>query len=90
MNFEWDARKATANFKKHGISFHEAGTVFDDPLAYTFADPDHSEGERRFLTFGVSRSGRLLVVAHAERNDTLRLISARPATRKERQIYEKG
>src|SRR2546422_2753232 len=67
MRFEWDDRKAAANEKKHGVSFHEAATVFGDPLAITFADPDHSENERRYVTFGMSRVDRLLVVAHADR-----------------------
>lgn len=90
VKFEWGPRKAATNLGKHDVSFHEAVTIFDDPFAYTFVDPDHSEGERRFLTFGLSQSGRLVVVAYAERNDMLRLISARPATRKERRIYEEG
>lgn len=64
MDFEWDTRKAEVNFKKHGVSFQEASTVFGDPLAYTFPDPDHSGSEQRFLTFGMSRNRRLLVVAY--------------------------
>ena len=90
MEFEWDRRKAAANLAKHGVSFHEAGTVFGDPLAVTFYDPDHSEGERRLLTFGFSSGNRLLVVAHTERRGATRIISARRATRKERKIYEEG
>ncbi len=90
MEFQWDARKARANERKHAVSFHEAATVFGDPLAITFADPDHSVDERRFLTFGESWSGRLLVVAHADRGDRVRIISARQATRGERRIYEDG
>ncbi|MBM4040634.1 MAG: BrnT family toxin [Planctomycetes bacterium] len=90
MQFEWDERKATANAKKHGVSFREATTVFGDPLAYTFADPDHSLTEERWVTFGLSKSGRLLVVAHTQRGDRTRLITARPATRYERSIYEEG
>ncbi len=66
MNFEWDADKADANFEKHEISFHDAVTVFADPLSTSFPDPDHSEGEQRFLTIGVSQSGALLVIAHRE------------------------
>lgn len=62
MQFEWDDRKAVANERKHGVSFHEAATVFGDPLAITFLDPDHSDDEFRFLTFGMSQSSRLLVV----------------------------
>jgi uncharacterized protein len=90
MQLSWDGAKASANVAKHGVSFHEAATVFGDPLAITYPDPDHSIGEERYITFGRSASGRLLVVAHVERNDALRLISARPATRRERKIYEEG
>ena len=90
MQLSWDGAKALANVAKHGVSFHEAATVFGDPLAITYPDPDHSIGEERYITFGRSASGRLLVVAHAERQDVLRLISARPATRRERKIYEEG
>ncbi len=82
--------KSEANLKKHGISFHLASTVFGDPLALTFNDPDHSVGEQRFLTFGISRVGQLLVVVHTERRRTTRIISARRATRQERKIYENG
>ena len=87
---EWDARKAATNLRKHGVSFEEASSVFFDPLAATGSDPDHSLSERRFVTFGVSSSGRLLVVAHAERADAIRIISARRATRAERKLYEEG
>ena len=90
MQFEWDTRKAAENLSKHGVSFHEAATVFDDPLAITYPDPDHSEDESRWLTFGVSAEGRLLVVAHTEGGDTIRMISARRTTRNERKIYEEG
>lgn len=90
MKFEWDPAKSEANLKKHGISFHEASTVFGDPLALTFSDPDHSVGEQRFLTFGLSRLDQLLVVVHTERRKTTRIISARRATRQERKIYEDG
>ena len=67
MEFEWDPDKADGNWHKHGISFHEAATVFDDPLAITYFDPDHSEEEERFVTFGHSENGRLLVVSHTDR-----------------------
>ena len=90
MQFEWDPAKAAENFAKHGVSFEEAATVFRDTLSQTGQDPDHSVGEERFVTFGVSTSGRLLVVAHTERGDTIRIISARPATPGERNIYEEG
>ncbi len=90
MNFEWDPQKAAANLRKHGVSFHEAATVLDDPLAITYPDPDHSESERRQVTFGESAEGRLLVVSLIERSGSIRIISARRAKRKERQIYEEG
>jgi len=90
MEFEWDPDKSEANLKKHGISFHEASTVFGDPLAITFNDPDHSIGEHRFLTFGYSRMNQLLVIVHTERHGKTRIISARRATRQEREIYEDG
>ena len=90
MQFEWHTAKAAENLAKHEVSFEEAATVFRDTLSATGADPDHSVGEERFITFGVSTSGRLLVVAHTERGDTIRIISARPATPGERKIYEEG
>jgi uncharacterized DUF497 family protein len=90
MRFEWDPVKATKNVDKHRVSFGEASAVFYDPLALTGVDPDHSEDEERMITFGVSSSDRLLVVAHTERGDTIRIISARVATRHERKIYEEG
>lgn len=90
MNFEWDERKAAHNLVKHGVAFTEAATVFYDPLSLTFPDPDHSTNEDRFITIGTSDQGRLLIVAHAEQNDTLRIISARPTTARERKLYESG
>lgn len=90
MEFEWDIRKSETNRKKHGITFHEAASVFGDPLAITFADPDHSHGEHRYLTFGHSKLNNLLVVVHTERQRKTRIISARRATRHERTIYENG
>jgi uncharacterized DUF497 family protein len=89
MNFVWDPIKATANLKKHKVSLEEACSVFLDTLSATGADPDHSEGEARWLTFGLSSSGRLLVVSHTEEQDTIRLISARLCTLAERKLYEK-
>ena len=88
MKFEWDSAKAAENEKKHEISFAEASTVFGDPLAFTFQDPAHSEGESRLLTFGLSIRDRVLVVSHTERSSTIRIISARQVTRQERKIYE--
>ena len=90
MHFEWDPAKARKNLPKHGVSFEEASSVFYDPLAVTGADPGHSEGEERMVTFGMSSLGRLLVVAHTERGDAIRIISARVATQHERRIYEEG
>ena len=89
MNFEWDPRKAEANIKKHGVSFAEASTVFCDPLSVTVPDPDHSRQEERFQILGMSKTNKLLVVAHTDRGENIRIISARPATRKERHAYEK-
>ena len=90
MRLEWDARKARRNLRKHGISFEEASSVFFDPLSVTGDDPDHSLDERRLVTFGVSSLGRLLVVAHAETGDAIRIISARRTTGAERKLYEEG
>lgn len=90
MEFEWDPRKANINLQKHNVSFQEAATVFRDSLSVTFPDPDHSIGERRYVIIGLSRYGQLLVVAHTERGDLIRIISARRATRKEQRFYEEG
>jgi uncharacterized DUF497 family protein len=90
VRFEWHAKKAAANLRKHGVSFDEAASVFFDPLSATGDDPDHSLDERRFVTFGMSSSGCLLVVAHAERGDAIRIIPARYATHAERRLYEEG
>ena len=90
MEFQWDPDKATGNLAKHGVEFAEAATVFGDPLAVTFFDPDHSDDEDRFLLFGYSVAGRLLVVSHTDRGDETRIIGAREATRSERNIYEEG
>jgi uncharacterized protein len=88
MLFEWDPRKDASNRRKHGVGFREAATIFGDPLATTFPDTDHSISERRFLTIGISANGRLLGVAHTENDETIRIISARPVTRRERTFYE--
>jgi uncharacterized DUF497 family protein len=90
VTFTWDARKALANLKKHGVDFKEAATVFYDPLSTTFPDDGHSEAEQRFLTVGRSVRGSVLVVAHTEEDDTIRIISARPATRRELKFYEEN
>jgi uncharacterized DUF497 family protein len=88
VRFAWDKAKAAANLKKHGVSFEEAVTVFFDPLAATFPDPDHSVGEERLITVGVSARGRLLVVCHVERQHGIRIISVRRATPGERKRHE--
>jgi uncharacterized DUF497 family protein len=88
VEFEWDGSKARSNLKKHGVSFEEALTAFYDPLSVVIPDPNHSQGERRFLLLGLSLRNRLLVVSHTERGDGLRLISARIATPHERKQYE--
>jgi len=90
MNFEWDPKKATANVKKHGVTFQEAATIFGDSLAITFDDPDHSLSENRYITFGLSLQKRLIVVSHTERGDRTRIINARLMNREERKIYEEG
>ena len=90
MKFEWDQNKAASNLSNHGISFDEAKSVFNDPLYVDFFDPDHSYNEHRYIIIGQSTDNRLLLVAYTEREDTIRLISAREATRKERKDYEEG
>ena len=89
FNYEYDKRKSAANLKKHGVSFDEAITVFDDYNALVFDDPDHSEGEERFIIIGTSRVGKTLFVSHCYRaeGDTIRLISARKATKNEQKQY---
>lgn len=88
--FEWDPEKARANAAKHGVRFPEAATIFADALSVTIADPDHSRGEQRFVTLGMSHRQRLLVVVHTETGDRIRIISVRRATRHERRNYEQG
>lgn len=90
MRFAWDPKKASENVRKHRVSFHEAASVLEHALSTTYPDPDHSVDEQRFVTIGVSTRGRIVVVAHAERGGTLRIISARKATRRERAFYEQG
>ena len=88
MLLEWDERKAELNYRKHGVSFEEVATALDAEFAATLPDPDHSSDEDRFVTFGISSRGRLLVVALTIRGTNVRLISARKATARERRIYE--
>jgi len=90
MEFEWNPEKATENLKKHRVTFQEAATIFGDPLAITFYDPDHSTNENRYITFGMSLQKRLVVASHTERRGKTRIISARLMDRKERKIYEEG
>lgn len=91
MEFEWDESKAATNFKKHGVSFEEAKTVFDNPLAVIFDDQTHSSiNEQREIIIGHSRQNRLLLVSFTERSNNIRIISARLATRREREDYERN
>ncbi|MFB3074451.1 MAG: BrnT family toxin [Candidatus Methylomirabilales bacterium] len=90
MFFEWDPLKEAANRRKHRISFHEAATVFGDSLSTTFRDADRAHEEHRYITIGMSQRDRILVVAHTEQGDTVRVISARRATRRERRFYEEN
>lgn len=90
LNFEWDKRKASFNRRKHNVSFEEAATVFGDPLSITIPDPDHSVGEYRYVTLGMSHLGRLIVVVHSNRGNIVRIISARIATSREKKAYEQG
>ena len=88
MEFEWDTRKAAENLRKHNVSFDEAATVFGDFFGATASDPDHSAGENRYITVGSSSRGRLLMVAHVERREHIRIISGRELTRSEKRAYE--
>ncbi len=90
VEFEWNNKKSEINLSKHGISFDEAMTVFYDPLYVDFFDPDHSEEEHRYIIIGHSQQGHLLIVSYTERENVIRLISARETTRKERLAYEEG
>jgi uncharacterized DUF497 family protein len=88
MEFEWNPTKANKNLRKHKVSFHEAATVFGDSLSATVPDPEHSTEEHRYVTIGWSDRGRLLMVAHAESRERIRIISARTLTRSEIKTYE--
>ena len=90
LEFEWDPDKAARNLRKHGVSFDAAATVFGDPLAITYGDPEHADEEDRYLTFGQSKEGDYLIVSHTDRELKTRIISARKMTRKERKQYEEG
>jgi len=90
MKYEWDNNKAEINLSKHGVSFEEAKTVFDDLFYIDFYDPDHSIGEHRYILLGQSQQGRLLFISYMERDDATRIISARQATASERKSYEQN
>ncbi|MEY3222984.1 MAG: hypothetical protein RLZZ203_1840 [Cyanobacteriota bacterium] len=89
LKFEWDEDKGKLNQKKHGVSFEEAASIFNDPLSINFDDPEHSLEENRYIIIGLSNQGRYLFVSHTERDDKIRLISARLVTPKERRYYER-
>ncbi len=88
LTFEWDPNKAKINLERHGVSFDEASTAFQDPLSLTIDDPLHTEDEERFILLGLSHKNRMLVVVHTERGDNIRMISARKMTKQERKYYE--
>lgn len=90
MNFEWDPEKAASNLDKHEVSFPEAASAFGDPFSLVIADPRHSQDESRWILLGLTSTGKLVVVAHAERGENIRLLSARVATRGKRQDDERG
>ena len=88
MEFEWDPKKEAKNIRRHKVTFREAATVFGDTLSTTVPDPDHSEEEDRYIIIGLSQRRRLLMVSHTERGERTRIISARPLTPTEREVYE--
>jgi uncharacterized DUF497 family protein len=88
LSFEWDPEKSDSNLKKHGVSFEEAGSVLSDPFEITLFDPDHSDEEDRYISLGMSYRDRILVVSYTEREDKIRIISARVANKRERKKYE--
>lgn len=90
MQIDWDEQKAESNLRKHDVSFTEAGTVFVDTLAATARDLLNSSNEIRYITIGHSAHGRILAVSHTDRGETIRIIGARAATRKEKKIYEES
>ena len=90
MKIEWDRKKAKINIRKHEVSFEEAATALSDPMAATGPDPNHSISEERYITFGVSEKGRLLVVSHTEEGENIRIINTRKASKGERELYEEG
>lgn len=90
MTFEWDQQKEQSNLVKHGVSFQEAQTVFDDPLYVDFYDPDHSQNENRYIIIGASSMGYILLVSYTERGNITRIISARKVTKQEFKAYQEG
>ncbi|MDZ8080068.1 MAG: BrnT family toxin [Nostoc sp. SerVER01] len=90
LGFEWHEEKAKENLKKHGISFDEAKTIFNDPFSITITDPEHSLDEERYIDIGLSLRGQLLVVVYTERQSKIRIISCRQATKAERKVYEQS
>jgi len=90
LQFEWDEKKAQSNLRKHGISFEEATTAFGDTLSITIDDPLHSQDEDRLILIGLSEALKTLVVVHVEKRDTVRIISARKASKNEKQFYEEN
>jgi len=88
--FEWDPKKAQSNLRKHHVDFEEAGTIFDDLQFITLLDEEHSGDEERYVSIGLSNKSRLLVVAHTERSEAIRIISARKATRNEEKFYQEA
>jgi len=90
LTYEWDKHKEASNIKNHGVSFHEASTAFLDPLSMSFYDPDHSDDEERFITLGIAKTGKMLFISHTDRGMVTRIISAREATKKECEGYEKA
>jgi uncharacterized protein len=88
LGFEWHEEKAPENLRKHGISFEEAKTVFNDPLSITILDSKHSDDEKRYIDIGLSSKGQLLIIVYTERQSNIRIISCRKATNAERKIYE--
>lgn len=90
MDFEWNPQKAEINSKKHGVAFEEASSVFGDTLSVTYPDPEHSTNEERFVMIGISSKQRVLVISHMYHGETVRIISARPATKREQRFYEHG
>jgi uncharacterized DUF497 family protein len=90
LQFEWDPEKAKKNLKKHGVSFEEASTIFDDPQFISFLDEEHSTDEERHITIGMSDKIHLVMAAHTERKNLIRLISARKATKNEEKFYNEA